>query len=72
MLYVFRLGSIPNLYVSGVLVSSKADEGYWREKAAAFGAGRVRKGRGTIHVGVYVRTRPKYLGTLAVLWHCHV
>lgn len=44
-------------------MSSKADEGYWREKAAAFGAaGRVRKGRGSIHVGVYGRTRPKYTG----------
>lgn len=42
-------------------MSSKADEGYWREKAAAFGAVRVRKGRGSIHVGVYGRTRPKYL-----------
>jgi hypothetical protein len=42
-------------------VSSKADEGYWREKAYAFDAGRVRPG-GSIHVGVYSRTRPKYLG----------
>lgn len=43
-------------------MSSKADEGYWREKAAAFAAGRVRKGRGSVHVGVYGRTRPKFLG----------
>ena len=45
-------------------MSSKADEGYWREKAYAFGAGRVRNGGGgaSIHVGVYSRTRPKYLG----------
>lgn len=43
-------------------MSSKADEGYWREKAAAFGARRVRKGRGSIHVGVYGRSRLKYLG----------
>lgn len=53
-------------------MSSKADEGYWREKAAAFGAGRVQKGRGSIHVGVYGRTRPKYLGDCCSARHCHV
>jgi hypothetical protein len=42
-------------------VSSKADEGYWREKAATLCAGRLRKGRGSVHVGVYCRT-PKFLG----------
>jgi len=43
-------------------VSSKAGEGYRREKAAAFGADRFRRGGESVHVGVYGRSRPKYLG----------
>jgi hypothetical protein len=43
-------------------VSSKDDEGYWREKAAPPSAVRGRNGRGSKHVRVYGRTRPKFLG----------
>jgi hypothetical protein len=54
-------------------VSSKADEGYWREKAAALGAVRGRKGRGSKHVGEYtVEPVRNFLATVSLLWHCHV